>query len=144
MDRRDLRIRARIVCTAVFILIISCSQQGTTMSLQNAKQLALQFSNAMASRDYLRAYDLTAGSFRQNYSQQDLQSSFEDIVPVDWGEVSPIEVGETMTEWPAKENTDIAWVYVSLGGDMYSEALILIIAAEKDSLKVREIEFGRP
>ncbi len=49
-----------------------------------------------------------------------------------------------MVEWPAKESSDIAWVYVILGGDVYSEALTLIVTDENGSIKIRDIEFGRP
>ena len=66
------------------------------------------------------------------------------MIPIDWGEVSPIEISETMVEWPAKESSDIAWVYVILGGDVYSEALTLIVTDENGLIKIRDIEFGRP
>ena len=114
------------------------------MSLQNAKDTALKFSNLMSSRNYSDAYEMTSKKFKNDFSLTELQENFEDMIPSDWGEVSPIEVGESMTEWPAKEPSDIAWVYVILGGDVYSEALILILTDEDDSIKIRNIEFGRP
>ena len=77
-------------------------------------------------------------------SLEQLQQSFEAIVPDDWGEMGPIEVGETMTSWPGKQAADIAWVYVSIGGNVYSEAITVVVTSEDESLKIREIEFGRP
>lgn len=126
------------------LLALGCSQQESSMSLQNAKDTALKFSNLMSSRNYSDAYEMTSKKFKNDFSLTELQENFEDMIPSDWGEVSPIEVGESMTEWPAKEPSDIAWVYVILGGDVYSEALILILTDEDDSIKIRNIEFGRP
>ena len=126
------------------LLAFGCAQQESSMSLQNAKDTALKFSNLMSSRNYSDAYEMTSKKFKNDFSLTELQENFEDMIPSDWGEVSPIEVGESMTEWPAKEPSDIAWVYVILGGDVYSEALILILTDEDDSIKIRNIEFGRP
>jgi hypothetical protein len=39
---------------------------------------------------------------------------------------------------------DVAWTYVSIGGDVYSEAVIVVVTVEADALKVRTVEFGRP
>lgn len=114
------------------------------MILQDAKDTALKFSNLMSSRNYSDAYEMTSKKFKDNFSATEMQENFEDMISSDWGEVSPIEVGETMMEWPTKESSDIAWVYVILGGEVYSEALTLILAGEEDSIKIREIEFGRP
>ena len=114
------------------------------MSLPVAKETALIFSKLIASRNYSDAYEMTSTSFKKNFSKVEMQEAFEDMIPMDWGEISPIEIGETMTDWPAKESTDIAWVYVILGGDVYSEALTLIVTDEEGSIKIRDIEFGRP
>lgn len=114
------------------------------MSLQDAKDTALKFSNLMSSQNYSDAYEMTSKKFKKSFSAKEMQSSFEYMIPNDWGEVSPIEVRETMTLWPAKESSDIAWVYVILGGEVYSEALTLIVTSEDDSLKIRDIEYGRP
>ena len=133
-----------LIILTVFISIISCSKQENTMSLQEAKDVALKFSQFMSTRKYNDAYEMTSKSFRQTFSANEMQSSFEYMIPKDWGEVDPIEVGETMTNWPAKELSDIAWIYVILGGDVYSEALTLIVTSEDDTLKIRDVEYGRP
>lgn len=122
----------------------SCSQEGSSLPLRNAKNTALTFCNLMSSRNYDQAFAMTSKEFQQSHNAEELQSRFEDIVPRDWGEINPIEVGETMTEWPAKEAADVAWVYVVLGSDVYSEALILVITDDGNTLKVRDIEYGRP
>ena len=36
---------------------------------------------------------------------------------MDWGPIGPIQVGQTMTSWPAKQPGDIGWAYVSIGED---------------------------
>ncbi len=43
-----------------------------------------------------------------------------------------------MTDWPDKRITDLGWVYVSIGGDVYSEAIIAIVSIEEKSIKIRK------
>ena len=73
-----------------------------------------------------------------------MQAAFEGIVPLDWGTVGPIELGETMEDWPGRESSDAGWAYVSVGGDIYSEAVTVVVTVEDGELKIRTAEFGRP
>jgi hypothetical protein len=49
-----------------------------------------------------------------------------------------------MEEWPGKKPADVGWAYVSVGGDVYSEAVTVVVTREGDLLKIRTVEFGRP
>ena len=108
------------------------------------KEVALAFTKALANRDYGAAYALTSTEYRTSTSLEDTQAAFETIVPIDWTHVGPVEIGETMEDWPGKQPSDVGWAYMSVGGDEYSEAIILVVALEGDVLSVRTVEFGRP
>lgn len=125
-------------------LLLGCSKREKAMSIDNAKECAMQFAKFLAARKYADAYEKTSKDYRRRTSLEEMQEQFETIVPIDWGPIDPIEIGETMNDWRGKEPSDLGWVYVSLGGDVYSEAVTVIIAQENGSLKVREVEFGRP
>jgi hypothetical protein len=49
-----------------------------------------------------------------------------------------------MEDWPGRKPSDVGRVYVSVGGDVYSEAVTVIVTLEDEALKVRAVEFGRP
>jgi hypothetical protein len=108
------------------------------------KQVALAFAKALGARDYGAAYGLTSGDYRDSTSLEAMQAAFEAIVPIDWTTVDPIEVGETMEDWPGRNPSDAGWAYVSMGGDMYSEAITVVVTLEGGVLRVRTVEFGRP
>jgi hypothetical protein len=117
------------------------------MADENARQfteVALAFTNALAARDYDAAYALTSRAYRDGTSVKALADAFETIVPLEWETVDQIEVGETMADWPGREPTDAGWAYVSVGGDVYSEAVTIVVTREEGQLRVRAVEFGRP
>jgi hypothetical protein len=109
-------------------------------------EVALQFTKALTERDYDRAYAMTSQDYRRRASVEQLRAAFEAIVPTNWAAIGPVTVVRTMTQWqsPAKQPSDLGWVYVSIGGDVYSEAVTAIITLENGQPKVREVEFGRP
>jgi len=113
-------------------------------SAGDSKKVALAFTNALAARDYGAAYALTSNEYRNSTSVEGMQAAFETIVPPDWKTVGPVEVGETMEDWPGRKPSDAGWVYVSVGGDVYSEAVTVVVTLEEGALKVRTAEFGRP
>ncbi|HMI52921.1 MAG TPA: hypothetical protein VK525_15525 [Candidatus Saccharimonadales bacterium] len=107
-------------------------------------EVAFQFTEALTERDYDRAYTITSQDYQRRISAERLRTAFEAIVPTDWGAIGPVTVVQSMTEWPAKQPSDLGWVYVSIGGGVYSEAVITIITLEDGRPKVRDVEFGRP
>ena len=106
--------------------------------------VALKFAGALASRDYPTAYALTSSGYQHSTTRDEMRAGFEAIVPTDWRTVGPVEVGQVMETWPAKQPSDVGWVYISIGGDGYSEAVTVVVMLEADMLKVRTVEFGRP
>jgi hypothetical protein len=115
-----------------------------TSDVGEVQEISLTFTKALADRDYAAAYSMTSEEFKSRYSMDQLREDFETIVPTDWGTVGPIGVGEVMQEWPTKRKSDVAWVYVYIGGDVYSEAVTVVLSTEGGALKIREVEYGRP
>ena len=95
-------------------------------------------------RDYSAAYAMMSDEYRKRANLDQIKAGFEEIVPPDWGTMGPIEIGETLENWPDKQPSDLGRVYVSIGGDVYSEAVTVVITLEKREPKIREVEFGRP
>lgn len=106
--------------------------------------IALEFAKSLAAREYPKAYAMTSLGYRQKNTVDQLRIGFETIVPTDWGPTDPIEVGETMTTWPGKQPSDLGWAYISIGGDVYSEAVTVVVTSEDGEARIREVEFGRP
>ena len=111
---------------------------------QDYASVALAFTKALAARDYPGAYGMTSRQFRSGMSMEAMRAAFESIVPADWKSVGPVEVGMTMENWPEKQPSDVGWAYVSVGGDVYSEAVTVVVTLEGRDLRVRSVEFGRP
>ena len=106
--------------------------------------MALDFARALTSRDYASAYAMTSRDYQRRVPIEDVRASFEALLPAEFGDVTSVEIGLTMASWPDKQPSDVGWAYVSIGGDVYSEAVIVVVTAEDGSLKVRDVTFGRP
>ena len=144
MNARPFLPRALI---AAAIILAGCSKEESKMQIGNTsdyRAIALEFAKSLAERQYTKAYEMTTKEYRMRTSVEQLQTTFESIVPADWGPMGPIEVGQTMTPWPGKQPADLGWAYVSIGGDVYSEAVTVVVASEQGEAKIREVEFGRP
>ena len=108
------------------------------------KLVALGFAEGLARRDYPAAWAMTSKQYQAVTTMEALQVLFEAIVPTDWTSIGPIEIATTMESWPGQEPGDLGWVYVSIGGDVYSEAVTVVVALEEGESRIRSVEFGRP
>jgi hypothetical protein len=132
---------------AAAIISVACSREEPTALSGDAAdygQVALEFARSLAAREYPKAYAMMSEGYRQSRTVDELRIGFEAIVPTDWGAIGPIEVGQTMTSWPGKQPSDVGWAFVSIGGDVYSEAITVIVTSENGKARIREVEFGRP
>jgi len=131
----------------VAIVFTGCSKEERKMSSGSAfdyRQIALEFAKSLAAREYPKAYEMTDQEYRKRTSIEQLRTAFEAIVPTDWGPMGAIEVGQTMTSWPGKQPADLGWAYVSIGGNVYSEAVTVVVTSENGKAMIRQVEFGRP
>ena len=149
---RDFRLARRTLSSFWVIFIVAaiasvgCSREEPTMPAGSTdyKQTALEFARSLAAREYPKAYAMMSQGYRQKSTVDELRMGFEAIVPTDWGAIGPIAVGQTMTSWPGKQPADVGWAYVSIGGAVYSEGLVVVVTSENGAAKIREVEFGRP
>jgi hypothetical protein len=149
---RDFRLASRTLSSCSVILIVAaiasvgCSREEPTTPSGGTdyKHIALEFTRSLAAREYPKAYAMMAQGYRQKSTLDELRMGFEAIVPTDWGAIGPIEVGQTMTRWPGKQPADVGWAYVSIGGAVYSEGIVVVVTSENGAAKIREVEFGRP
>jgi hypothetical protein len=133
------------VTLAAALALVACSREGPEVSPgTDFRKVALEFAQSLAARDYGKAHAMTTGAYRKRVNVDQLRAAFEAIVPLDRDPVGPVAIGETMTAWPDKQPGDLSWAYVSIGGDVYSEAVTVVVASESGAARIREVEFGRP
>ena len=105
---------------------------------QAEKSLALEFAHSLAQRDYAQAYSMLSENAQSQMTEDIMHEQFEAMIPLDWGDVNPIQLEENPA-W------DKMFVYVVIGGPVYSEAIIISsFTSEAGKPKVETFEFGRP
>ena len=105
-------------------------------------QLAQQFAQALANQDFTQAAAHISGDAQGQYSAEKLQQAY--LAMIDYGDSSTVyevEALEYLDEWPDKQPTDLAWIYVAIEGDGFGEAVAVVITQDQ---KIRGIEWGRP
>lgn len=101
------------------------------------QSLALEFARALSKRRYVEAHAMCTRDLRSKVSIEKMRSDFEAMIPLDWGPVAPIELVDIGELSPP-------YLYVSLGGEVYSEAITIYLADEDGHLQVDSFELGRP
>ena len=103
---------------------------------QNQKAIAILFVEKLVARDYWAALELCSEELRSSLNERSLGEEFEVIIPLDWGQVDSIRLDE---------NDTFPFVYITLGGDVFSEAIIIhSFATENGQIKIARFELGRP
>jgi hypothetical protein len=116
--------------------------------IQQSITLAQLFGDLLAQADYNLAYALLSPELQQQYSPQTLRQTVEAMIDYGSGPINRAVVMEEclLTEWqyPPMEADDVVWLYVSLEGDDFLEAVSLIVHQWQGKLAIRWLEWGRP
>jgi hypothetical protein len=114
-------------------------------------RVALAFASALAKGDFQAACQMLTARLRRQYGPADLAKRYGGMVELYHAGFQPakrIQVTTTMEDWPTKKRGDIGWAYVSITGDFargsWCEAVAVVVTKERDQLRVREVEWGRP
>jgi hypothetical protein len=111
--------------------------------MSDHKSFAQTFAERLAARDYAAAHPMLTTELQDRLSLAQLRMQFERMCRPGW-KFDGIEVLQTMDDWPDRRSGDLGWVYVSIGGEVYSEAVTVVVAQEQREPRIRELEFGRP
>lgn len=119
--------------------------------MQNdAKTLTLetgnQFAQALVTGDYARAHTYLSQEAQAAYSPADLAQHYSNMIEYGSG---PAQLDghvqyEDMADWATRQHGDIGWVYISISGEDFLEAVTVIVCDEQGNPKIRQIEWGRP
>ena len=115
-----------------------------TMSLH--VQLAQRFGGLIAREEYESAHKLLTKQAQSVHTVQEMGSRSEGMRRYAPGPFRSFLVMEEfmLEDWPAKQDGDVASIYISLEGDNCCEAVSVIVAQEDGDLRIRDLEWGRP
>lgn len=107
---------------------------------------AQQFGDCLRLGDYDTAHSLLTGKLQQDYSKSGLQQAVEEMISYGSGPIDSVEVltDYLLTDWPGMMPEDVAWLYVSLAGGDFLEAVSVVVTKCDSRLTIRDIEWGRP
>jgi hypothetical protein len=110
--------------------------------------LAQLFGDSLTMTDYNMAYAFLAPELQRQYSPQTLRQTVETMIDYGSGPIKKAIVMEDclLTEWqyPVMEANDVVWLYVSLEGEDFAEAVSVIVQQQQEKLAIRWLEWGRP
>jgi hypothetical protein len=132
-------------------------------------EFAQQFGELIAKSNYAAAHSLLSEGAQAVTTAQDIREAVERMTDQtaqadDWGAdgedvqtpadqllITPCPIEKVMVmqecileEWPAKQEGDVAHVYVALTGDGFSEAVTVTIVQQGSDYRIRELVWGRP
>lgn len=100
------------------------------------KTIALEFAKNLVDENYHLAYAILSKNLQAQMTVENLQTNFKEMINPDFGSVDLIELDES-------QNWD--FLYVVLGGDIYSEAIFIHSwVIEDNQPKIDNFDFGRP
>jgi hypothetical protein len=116
-------------------------------SVKVAVTVAEQFGNLIARGNYTGAHTLLSKDAQKIHSSpHHLRWAVEEMTGYAPGPIRRVELCDysIIDAWPAKQDADIASVFVGLIGDDFTEAVTVIVVGEAGEIRIRELQWGRP
>jgi hypothetical protein len=104
----------------------------------------IRFAEALTTGRYADARSLLTSDLQRSCSEEQLRLQYEQMTA--YSSESAMPDGHTLfiENWPAKTTGDLGWLYVSISGSGFAEAVTVVVTDERGTPKIRDIEWGRP
>jgi hypothetical protein len=109
-------------------------------------RVAVQFGSAIAQGDFLAAHALLTNHAQESHSPRALKEAVERMLANGDGRIEQVEVVSecVLDDRPDKQEEDVGYVYVALTGDGFSEAVTVTLTQEAGTIRIRDLQWGRP
>ena len=81
---------------------------------------------------------------QRTWSAEKLGAEYEEMISYGSKPVKVHGHTEFMEDWPDKKKNDIGWIYISIYGPDFCEAVTVIVTDEGGTPKISNLEWGRP
>jgi hypothetical protein len=115
--------------------------------MKSYEETAVNFVQALADDRWEDARTMLDAELQNQLPVQKLVSTFEGMYKgYAEGPVTSVQFDPefSMENWPAKKPEDVGWVYVSVQGNGFVEAVTVVVTNSSGHLAIRYIEWGRP
>ena len=112
--------------------------------MKDHEKLALKFGRHIMLREWDAAHSLLSEELHSTIAPKDIEREVQSMIAYADDEISEVEVVTVMEEWPEKKDNDIGWVYVSLSGSTFVEAVTVVVKKQSSNMVIRSLEWGRP
>ena len=129
------------------ILVTGCTRKAPAETdMQPSLTLAEQFGQAVVRGDFESAHQLLTDEVKRTHSPVSLKAEVADMISYAKEPLkrAVVMANASMTDGPDKQSNDLAWIYVALEGDSFSEAVSVVVTKTSDGPRIRELEWGRP
>ena len=106
--------------------------------------VADRFAGALAKENFDKAHDLLTRTAKEMLPASALKKQYKEMTDYGSGPATHVEVIRDLSTWSGKQKDDVAWVYVAISGDNFSEAVTVIVTREDGQERIRSVEWGRP
>src|SRR6185295_12185529 len=98
--------------------------------VQECITVAQKFGDFIAREDYSAAHGLLTTEAQADYSAESFRKSVAGMTSYAPGPIQEVTVMDELIleDWPAKQASDVASIYVALTGDGFNEAVYLTLA----------------
>ena len=108
------------------------------------KTTGFNFSQLVVEENYSEAWSMLTEDLKTRISASDIEKHYTNMIAYGDGPAQLDGFYSFIDQWPDKKPKDIGWIYISISGANFVEAVTLIIADEDHQPKIRDIEWGRP
>lgn len=129
----------------------ACSESGeapvtepTFTDERTTVETGKRFATALTSGAWSEARAMLAKGLQAQYTDSALAQHYSQMIEYGGGSARVDGYVLFMDTWATRQLRDIGWVYVSLSGEGYAEAVTVVVTDEDGAPRIREIEWGRP
>lgn len=122
----------------------ACTQVGSADDEAITRRTGLTFAEHLVGGRYDQAHQMLGRELSATWSPEKLRTRYQEMIGDGAGPIVVPGHTEHLARWPDRQAKDRGWIYVSITGTGFAEAVTVVVADEDGAARIRQLEWGRP
>lgn len=122
----------------------ACAEVGSAEDEAITRRIGLAFAEHLVAGRFEQAHQLLAPELASSWTPEKLKASYQGMIGDGAGPIVVPGHTEHLARWPDRRDQDHGWIYVSITGTGFAEAVTVVVTDRGGAARIRQLEWGRP
>lgn len=144
LPRVRTRTHAALLLVGLAFGAVGCVALSSPEDEAITRRTGVAFAEHLVAGRFEQAHQMLGRELAARWTPATLRDRYQEMVAYGDGPIIVPGHTEHLARWPDRQPKDHGWIYVSITGTGFAEAVTVVVTNQDGAPRIRQLEWGRP